>query len=475
MTISRTNQPQWVLFLASIGSLMVALDVTVVATALSSIHQHLHASLGDLEWTVNAYGLSFGVLLMTGSALGDRFGRRRLYVAGLALFALASAACALSTSVGWLIAARAVQGSAAALISPLSLSLVTVAFPPERRGWALGIYGAVTGLAVVSGPVIGGAVTQGIAWQWIFWLNVPIGLAAIPFVLTRIEESYGDRARLDLPGLVLVTAAGLGIVWGLVRGNTAGWGSAEILSTLIGGVVFAALFVAWELRAPSPMLPMRLFRSRAFSAGNAAAFLVSASLFSAVFFMAQFEEIGLRQGALDAGLRLLPWTGTVFWVSPIVGNLIDRLGERPFIIVGLALQGIGLGWIALIARTGLPFPATVAPMMLAGIGVSMGLIAAQSACVGAVDPADVGRAAGTFSTGRQLGAAFGLAVAVALFAGNGSYASPASFTAGVAPALGAAAILSLLGVLAGVALPRRRPAVTGEPEHGVPLAVPVRV
>ena len=193
-------------------------------------------------------------------------------------------------------------------------------FPPERRGWALGIYGGITGIAVLAGPVIGGAVTQGLAWQWIFWLNVPIGLAAIPFVLRRIEESYGPRARLDVTGLALVTAAAFGIVWGLMRGNTAGWGSLEVVGSLAAGVILTAVFVAFELRTREPMLPMRLFSSRSFSAGNAANFLLSCALFGAVFFMAQFQQVTLGQGPLDAGLRLLPWTATLFVVAPIAGH-----------------------------------------------------------------------------------------------------------------------------------------------------------
>jgi MFS family permease len=244
-----TNRQKWVLVLTSIASLMVALDVTVVSTALSSIRLHLHASIDELEWTVNAYGLSFAVLLMTGSSLGDRFGRRRLFVSGLALFVVASAACALSTDVGFLVAARAVQGACAAIIAPVSLAILTAAFPPDRRGQALGIFSGITGLAVVAGPVIGGAVTQGLAWQWIFWLNVPIGLAAIPLVLNRLEETRGPKAALDLPGLALVTGAALGIVWGLVRGNDAGWTSHEVLGALITGALLAVAFVLWELRA----------------------------------------------------------------------------------------------------------------------------------------------------------------------------------------------------------------------------------
>jgi len=441
-----------VLALTSIASLMVALDVTVVSTALSSIRLHLGASIDQLEWTVNAYGLSFAVLLMTGTALGDRFGRRRLFAAGLGLFVLASAACALAPSVGWLIAARAVQGVGAAVVAPVSLAMLIAAFPPERRGQALGFFGAITGLAVLGGPVVGGAVTQGLAWPWIFWLNVPIGLAAIPLVLLRMEESRGPSAALDLPGLGLVTGASLGIVWGLVRGNTAGWGSLEVLGTLAAGVAMAVAFVLWELRASQPMLPMRLFHSRAFAAGNAVSFLMFGALFSAVFFMAQFLQTALGQSPLQAGLRLIPWTGTVFIVSPIAGALIGRIGERPLIVAGLLMQGIGLGWVALLARTGLPFAQMIPPLIVAGVGISLAIVATQNVVMNAVTGDEIGKASGTFSMMRQLGGAFGLAITVAVFSGAGSYASPGAFSHGFAVALGLSAGLSLLGALAGAAL-----------------------
>jgi EmrB/QacA subfamily drug resistance transporter len=451
-----SRRQRWVLVLTSIASLMVALDVTVVSTALSSIRLHLGASIEQLEWTVNAYGLSFAVLLMTGSALGDRFGRRRLFAAGMALFVAASAACALAGDVGWLIAARAAQGVGAAVVAPTSLALLSAAFPPERRGRALGIFGGITGLAVLGGPVIGGAVTQGLAWQWIFWLNVPIGLAAIPLVLTRMDESFGSRGAFDAPGLGLVTGAALGIVWGLVRGNTAGWGSLEVVGTLAAGLLFAILFVLWELRAGEPMLPMRLFRSRGFASGNAASLLMFGALFSAVFFMAQFQQTALGQSPLQAGLRLIPWTGTVFIVAPIAGSLVDKVGERPLIVGGLLMQAGGLAWVALLARTGLPYPQMVPPLIVAGVGISMAIPAAQNAVMGAVAPTEIGKASGTFSTMRQLGGAFGLAIAVAVFTGTGSYASPGAFSDGFGPAIAVSAGLSLCGALAGMPLRARR-------------------
>jgi EmrB/QacA subfamily drug resistance transporter len=453
MTTSTTQK--WVLALASVASLMVALDVLVVSTALSSIRLHLGASIEELEWTVNAYSLSFAVLLMTGSALGDRFGRRRLFAVGLGLFIAASAACALSPSVGWLIAARAVQGAAAALVAPMSLALLSAAFRPERRGWALGIYSAITGLAVLGGPVVGGAVTQGLAWQWIFWLNVPIGVVAIPLVMTQMKESYGPRASLDIPGLALFTAAALPLVWGLVRANRAGWGSVEVIATLAASVMIGTAFVLYELRAREPMLPMRLFRSRQFAAGNALNLLLFAGLFSAVFFMAQFQQISLGQSPLDAGLRLLPWTATLFLLAPVAGSAVDRIGERPLIVTGLLMQAAGFAWIALIAGSGVEYTQLVPPLVLAGAGISTAIPAAQSVVVGAVEPGEIGKASGTFSTMRQLGGVFGLAVAVAVFSSAGSYASPASFGNGFAASIALSAGLSFAGALVATMLPAR--------------------
>jgi EmrB/QacA subfamily drug resistance transporter len=466
-----TNKQKWVLGLTSVASLMVALDVLVVSTALGTIRQHLHASIGQLEWTVNAYALSFAVLLMTASAIGDRFGRRRVFAAGLGLFVAASVACALATSIGWLIAARAIQGASGAVVQPLAISLLSAAFPPERRGQAIGIFGGVTGLAVLGGPVVGGAITQGLAWQWVFWLNVPIGLLAIPFVLTRMQESHGPRAKLDIAGLTLVTGAALGIVWGLVRANSAGWGSVEVLGALAGGVVLAVAFVLVELRTSEPMLPMRLFRSRAFASGNAANFLHFGALFSAVFFMAQFQQLALHQSPLHAGLRLVPWTGMVFLVAPFAGRMVDRVGERPFVVAGLLMQAAGLAWVALIARTDVAFAQMIPPLLIAGTGASMAIPAMQNAIMGAVPAADIGKASGTFSTTRQLGAAFGLAIVVAVFAGAGSYATPASFSAGFGPAIGVSAALSLAGAIAGLAL-RMRPAQQSLTAGALPASKP---
>jgi EmrB/QacA subfamily drug resistance transporter len=458
----------WVLVIASAASFMAALDTLVVTTALTTIRLDLGASIEQLEWTVNAYNLSFAVLLMTAAALGDRFGRRLVFAAGVGLFAVASAACALAPDVGWLIAARAIQGVGAAIITTLGLALVSGAFPPERRAAALGIFFAITGVAVAGGPLVGGAIVEGIEWPWIFWLNVPIGLALVPLALRRMPESFGPDSGLDIRGVALVTAGVFSLVWGLVRGNIAGWDSLEVVATLAGGALLAAAFVAWELRAREPMLPMRFFRSRAFSAGNAAIFFSLASLFCGVFFLAQFMQTGLGSGPLEAGLRLLPWTGTLFFVAPVAGALVDRFGERPFLVAGPLLQAAGMGWIAIVADPGMAYAEMIAPLMVAGVGVSMSFPAAQNSVVGAVPETAIGKASGINMTMRELGGVFGIALSVAVFAGAGSYASAQAFSDGFVAAMGLSTGLSVVSALCGAMLPTRRRA---EPEVA-PSAIP---
>jgi EmrB/QacA subfamily drug resistance transporter len=451
-----TSMKSWVLALTALASFMVALDALVVTTALGTIRAELGASIEALEWTVNAYNLSFAVLLLTGAALGDRFGRRRMFAAGLALFVAASAACALAGDVGVLIAARAVQGVGGALVMPLAIALLGTAFPREERARALGIFSGLTGLALIAGPVVGGAVAEGLAWQWIFWINIPIGLAAIPLALARIPESAGPRAALDFPGMALVTGAAFGLVWGLVRGNAAGWGSAEVVAALGAGGILALAFVGWERRSRAPMVPMQLFGARAFAAGNAAAFFFTAALYGTLFFMAQFLEVAGGHGPLGAGLRLLPWTATLFVVAPVAGALVNRLGERALVVAGLVLQALGMAWLAMLAGPGVDYARLVAPLVLAGAGISMAMPAAQNAVLGAVAPSEIGKASGTYNMLRFLGGAFGIAVLVAVFAGAGGLGSAQAFGQGFAAAIGGAACLSLLGALAGLRLPGRR-------------------
>jgi EmrB/QacA subfamily drug resistance transporter len=446
----------WILVLASLASFMVSLDALVVATALTTIHRELGVSIEALEWTMNAYTLSFAVLLIPAAALGDRFGRRRMFVAGLLLFVGASAACALASNIGWLIAARTIQGCGAALVLPLALTLLSAAFEPAQRARALGIFGSISGLALIAGPVVGGFIAQGLAWQWIFWLNVPIGLLVVALVLGRVQESFGPRTPLDLGGLLSVSGAALGLVWGLVRGNSAGWSSFEVIATLVVGLLLTVVFAMWELRARTPMVPMHFFRARAFSAGSAAIFLQTTSLFGSIFLITQFFQVAQGNGPLGAGLRLLPWTATLFVIAPLGGALINRVGERILTAGGLLLQALGMAWIALVAAPGLPYAELVAPMLIAGCGVSLAIPATQNAVINAVKAGEIGKASGAFNMFRQLGGAFGVSILAAVFAATGSLGGARAFSSGFASALSVAAALSLLGAIVSLVLPGRQ-------------------
>jgi EmrB/QacA subfamily drug resistance transporter len=454
MAVSRSSR--WALALTPIAFFMVALDALVVITALPAIQHDLGASMSTLEWTVNAYSLAFAAGIITAAALGDQFGRRRLFIIGLLLFSAASAACALAPTATLLIAARVVQGLGAAIIMPISLTILTTAFPPERRGTIVGIYGGIAGLAVASGPLIGGAVTQGLDWHWIFWVNVPIGLVTSVLAVLRLGESRGPATRLDLPAVALVSGGAAGLVWGLVRANDIGWGSPETILTLGLGILLLGSFVAWERRAPDPMLPLRLFANPGFAAANATSFLVNAALMGAVFLASQYFQFALGFSPLTTGLRFLPWTATPMLVAPAAGVLSDRIGQRPVMVIGMLLQGVGFAWFALVATTGAGYEQLVLPLLVSGVGVSMVLATAPTAALSAVAPTDMGKAAGANSTLQRFGGVFGIAVAAAVFAANGHLGTAASFDAGFRPALVVAAIFSLLGALTALGVGRRR-------------------
>ena len=445
-----------VLALMSAAAFMAALDVLVVTTALTTIQRSLHATTEQLGWTVNAYSLTLAVSILAAAALGDRFGRRRILVGGLTVFTLCSAACALAPSIGFLIAARALQGVGAATIMPLSLTILSGAFPAERRGKAIGIWGGLTGLAVAGGPLIGGAIVEGLAWQWIFWVNVVIGALLIPAIRRGVPESRGPRARVDVPGIALVSTGSFGLVWALVRGNISGWTSPEVLAALAAGAAALAVFVAWERRALEPMLPMPYFRLRAFSAGNAAGFLLMASLFGAVFLMAQYLQVVAGDSPLKTGLQILPWTAAPMLIAPPAGILADRYGERWILTAGLTLQAVGLGWVGLAAGPTASYLALAPGLGIAGIGISLAIPAVQSSVIGAVPPAAIGKASGTSNTFRQLGGAFGIALAIAVFTHAGSLLSAQSFTNGFTPALLVIAAMSLAGAGCAVLVPAHR-------------------
>ncbi|NUR59242.1 MAG: MFS transporter [Catenulispora sp.] len=451
-----TAAQRWTLALASVASLMVVLDMLVVTTALDRIRLDLGASMAELEWTITAFTLSFAVLLLPASALGDRLGRRRMFVSGLAVFTAASVACALAPGTGALIAARAVQGVGAALIMPHAMALLGVAFPGRQRARALGLFSSVTGLGTVGGPVVGGAITQGLDWHWIFWVNVPIGALLIPLARARMAESTGPARRLDFGGLGLVTGGAFGLVWGLVRGNAVGWSSAETVATLCGGAVLAVGFVVWEMRAAAPMLPMRFFRAPAFAGGNASSFLMYATTVGVTFLITQYLQAALGYSPLGTGLRLIPWTLTLVVVGPVAGALVPRVGERTLLVGGLSLVTVAMGWIALLVGPELSYPALIPPLILGSCGISSAMPAAQHAVLGAVAPASVGAASGVFNTLRQLGSTFGVAILSAVFAASGGYGSARTFSDGFRPAMAVGTVLAAGAAIAGWWTPGRR-------------------
>jgi len=451
----------WTFAITSAALFMVTLDNLVVTTAIPVIRRDLHAGLSGLEWTVNAYTLTFAVLLLTGAALGDRFGRRLMFSIGIAIFTVGSAAAALAPSIGVLDAARAVQGIGGAIVMPLTLTILSAAVPPERRGVFLGAWGGISGLAVAFGPLVGGAVVDGLSWHWVFWLNVPVGLVLLPLGLLRLNESKGPFGSLDLTGLVLASAGLFGIVWGLVRGNSLGWSSPEIVGALAGGAIVTAAFVLWELRAEHPMLPMRFFRNRTFALANVASLLMSFGMFGSIFLLAQFFQTVQGYSPLGSGLRILPWTAMPMIVAPIAGALSDRIPPSRIIGTGLALQAIGLGWIAAVSTPTTPYVDLVLPFAISGMGMGMFFAPIANIVLSSVRNIEEGQASGANNAIRELGGVFGVAVLASVFAHYGGYETGTTFVNGMTPAVWIGAVVVGVGSLAAFAI-KRRPGRAGE-------------
>jgi EmrB/QacA subfamily drug resistance transporter len=445
----------WTLAITSVALFMVSLDNLVVTTALPVIRRELHASISQLEWTVNAYTLTFAVLLLTGAALGDRFGRRRLFTVGLLLFTGASALAALATSATMLDAARAMQGVGGAIVAPLTLTILSAGVPAERRGLALGIWGGVGGLAIAIGPLVGGAVVSGISWHWIFWLNVPIGLILAPLAWRRLDETHGPDSALDLLGLGLASAGLLGIVWGLVRGNAHGWTSGDILAPLSVGVLLLVAFVAWERRTAAPMLPLRFFRDRTFTLANVASLLMFFGMFGSIFLLAQYFQTVQGLSPLQSGLRILPWTAMPIFVAPVAGALSDRVGGQRLMTLGLLLQGAGLLWIASVATPTTPYADLIGPFFLSGTGMALFFAPVANVVLATVREVEQGKASGATNAIRELGGVFGVAVLASVFSHVGGYQTAETFVHGSNTAVLVGGAVVLLAALAAALIPGR--------------------
>ncbi|WP_371664441.1 MFS transporter [Streptomyces sp. NBC_00280] len=462
--------PLWVAIVAcSVPMFMVALDNLVVSTALHTLAVDLEANTQQLQWFVNAYVLSFACLLMTGAALGDRFGRRAVFVIGIVVFTLASVGCGLADTSAQLITFRTVQGFGAAAVMPLSLTLLSQAVPDRLRGLALGLWSGVSGLAVAMGPVVGGAVVEGLDWRWIFWINVPVGIVAVPLILATLRESKLPGAALDLVGMVLAAAGLFALVWGIVNGETDGWTSAEVLGAFAAGAVLLAVFVAWEARVPQPMLPLSFYRVRAFTLTNVVSATMYFGVFGSLFLLAQYLQIVPPRSPLEAGVRTLAWTLMPMFVAPVAGLLTDKVGGGRLMALGLFLQGVGLGWINLVADIDTAYSSLVGPMIVAGIG--MGFVFAPTAAVvlGSVSREHAGKASGANTTVREIGGALGIAVLSTVFVAHGSTGSPQQFVDGLHPAVWVGVVVVFAGALCALGIPRRpRPETGRAAETGIP-------
>ena len=435
--------PVWLAVLAaSLPMFMATLDNLVMTTALPVVRADLGSSVNQLSWFVNAYTLAFATFMLPAATLGDRLGRRRVMVAGLVVFTLASIASALSTSSEALIAARAVQGFGAAAIMPLSLTLLASAVPERMRAVAIGIWGGVSGLGVALGPVVGGAVVEGVSWQAIFWLNVPVALLALPLLLLAVRESRGTWQRLDLVGTLMLGGAVFLGIWGIVHGNDDGWSSTTVLVPLLLAAVLLPAYVLWARGRAWAVLPLRLFSARGFSVANVIGLTFTLGMFGTVFLLSQYLQVVQGYTPLEAGIRTLPWTAAPMVVAPLAGALAGRTGLRALLVTGLVLQTGSLVWFARLTENGAGYSQFVLPLAMAGIGMGLTFAPSATAVLQGLPDGDFAVASSSNSTIREFGVALGVALLVAVFEGHGGEISPTGYAGAIGPALltGAAAV-----------------------------------
>ena len=410
MTSSPENRKWLTLFAMCFALFMIMIDNTVVNVALPTIQHDLHASPANLEWTVNAYVLSFAALILFGGKLGDRFGRKRMFIVGLFLFTVFSAACALATSDTTLIAARALQGTGAALMNPLSLSILVNAFPRKQVPVAIGIWAGISGLGIAIGPVVGGLLVEDYGWASVFWLNVPIGVIAAVVCVLAVEESSDPTAtRLDGLGTALITAGLFCLTFGLIKTNEHSWTSPFIAAFLVAAVGLIGGWIAWERRVEQPMVPLAFFRIRQFTVANIVGVLVGVALFGSLYFVTLYFQNVRGYSAIDAGLRLMPLTLLILVCAPIAGRMNQKVGPRPLMSLGMLLTSIGMVGIARVDLT-TSYNAIWPFFSLIGAGISLTMPSLAGAAMSAVDPRKSGVASGVVNSARQVGGAVGIAV-----------------------------------------------------------------
>ncbi|MCL1870708.1 MAG: MFS transporter [Promicromonosporaceae bacterium] len=451
----RTRALWLVLLAASLPAFMATLDNLVVTSALPVMARDLHPTVAQLQWFMDAYTLAFATFMLPAAALGDRIGRRLVFLLGIVVFAAGSIGGALSTTAAELITTRTVQGIGAAAILPLSLALLSSAVSPQRRAAAIGAWGGVTGLGVALGPVVGGAVVQGVSWQTIFWLNAPVAVVAVPLVLAGLRESRGRAGRIDIPGLLLAGGGVLAAVWAIIDANADGWGSARIVTMLTAAAVLLVAFVVRQRRTADPLVPLRLFRSRSFSASSVTSVVFSAGMFGVVFLLTQYLQIGQGYSPLAAGVRTLPWTAAPMIVAPIAGLLVARIGVRPLVVSGLVTLAAAFGWMALVLNTNPDGYAVLVPaLVLAGLGSGLIFAPISTAVLHGLVQEDHATASSVNATLREVGVATGVAVLTAVFLASDGALTPTAFVSGLVPAMAVGAVLVAVGAAAAAFVPR---------------------
>jgi EmrB/QacA subfamily drug resistance transporter len=422
LRLSEANRRWWTLGAMSFALFMVMLDNTAVNVALPSIQADFGSSLSALEWTVNAYTLTFAVLLITGGRLGDIFGRRRMFLFGVVVFALASATIGFAPSDGWLVASRAIQGIGAAFMMPGTLSIISNAFPPEERGKAIGTWAGVSAIALAVGPVVGGWLTEDVSWRAIFFINLPVAAGAIAVTLFATQESRDETVdrHVDIPGIATMTVALTALVFALVEGNAWGWGSPEIIGLLALSVVSAMAFAVIERRSAAPIVDFEALRSKQFLGANIVAFMISFGMLAMFFFLALYMQNILGYSPLEAGLRFLPSTLVIIVAGPISGRLADRVGPRPLMVAGLLIVAVSLAWQSRV-EVDTSYGFLVGAFVLMGLGMGLVMSPMSMAAMNAVHRSKAGVASGTLSMFRMVGGTFGVAALGALVAAIGRH------------------------------------------------------
>ena len=451
----KTVNSSAIIILTSLGFFMSMIDSMIVTTATTAIRNNFQISVNLLQWLLNIYNITIAALLLVGVSLGEKIGRKKVYLVGIAIFTIASIFCALSNNIIELIISRMIQAVGACVMTPMSMAILTHSLPANIRGKALGIWSGIGGLALIVGPVLGGFIVATLSWQWIFWINLPIGIITIYFAHILLPESKGKEDKLNFTDFLLITISSAGIIWSLSEITTQ---TSHVITTITGlsCLVLGILFIIRQKMTTTPMIPLILFHSKVFTNGNIATFLLYASMFGVLFFLPQYFLVFEKTNPLIAGLQLLPWTATLVVIAPFAGNAVDKFGEKIIATLGLFLQGIGYLLIILLVNLTNSYIAMAIPLMIAGMGLSMAGPALQKSVLSAVEPIYLGKASGIYNIFRLFGGAIGTTISVIIFNIFGGITNSIAFAHGFDAVLITTGVISLLGIVFSLKLTTRR-------------------